>query len=354
MRLKNIPLLLSVMLLALSIGCQSEHSQLPLKTRMRMALGLEGDLRTPREKKVDALKEKIISTRQDVQEVYASLGLDIQFPPLPEKLDHLLATYKKNVVAPAAETVVAALPPPFDPTPPDPVAPPPPVPTPKPIESTEPTTEPVALAKPATPPEPNVPDVPPAKPTDPTEPTTEPLALAKPVTPPEPNAPVVPPVQPIEPTEPKTEPDPIEPQEPKTEPKPQPDIPEIEFAFIDLEKLQQTGIAYARSGKTGVPLTAKAVRNYRNGIKSLEITYIKGLSNGMLTRWHPNGKKLLEINLVDNVPDGLSTEWYANGQKFRTVPYLAGKIHGQVKIWDSDGELLSTQQYERGKLLNDE
>jgi len=131
-------------------------------------------------------------------------------------------------------------------------------------------------------------------------------------------------------------------------------LPEVEFAFVDTDRLQKTGVAYSKTGLSGVPLTAKAIRNYKNGQKSLEIVYIKGLSNGVLKRWHPNGKKLLEINMVNNVAQGISTEWYASGEKFRTIPYKDGKIHGEVTIWSEEGEVLSVQQYVGGELQLEE
>ena len=287
--------------------------QLPFKTKLRIAMGLEEPPPPPSEVPIEMI-EKVFEVRKDIEDVYASLGLEIQMAPLPSNLMDILENHRKSQVQVLAQADPKAQTPDTSPE-----AVPDANPPVKPIETTSPENpeeDPKEVA---------------AKPNETTE-EKDPKEVA---------------VTPIEnPTETPSKPTP-----PKVNVE---ELPEIEFSFIDTDKLQKTGVAYSKSGLKDVPLTGRAVRNYRNGQKSLEIIYIKGLSNGVLKRWHPNGKKLLEIEMVDNVPQGTSTEWYSNGKKFRTIHYKDGKIHGTVTIWSEDGELLSQHQYVNGILQIEE
>lgn len=312
-------LLLLALVPLLSTSCRltdldPNGPQLPFKTKLRIAMGLEEPPPPPSEVPIEMI-EKVFEVRKDIEDVYATLGLNIQMAPLPSNLMNILEDHRnaQAEVLAQAETQTP----------------------------TQPSERPPEEAPSANPP---------VKPVETTTPETNPGKTPQEVA-----------VKPIE-TQPGEDPkpEPVKPNETETTPKPTTpkinaeELPEIEFSFIDTDKLQKTGVAFSKAGLKDVPLTGRAIRNYRNGQKSLEITYIKGLSNGVLKRWHPNGKKLLEIEMVDNIPQGTSNEWYSNGKKFRTIPYKDGKIHGTVTIWSEDGELLSRQEYLNGILQIEE
>lgn len=82
-------------------------------------------------------------------------------------------------------------------------------------------------------------------------------------------------------------------------------------------------------------------RYYDTGELMCEETYVKGISNGPLTRFHRNGKKSEYGVTVKGNKDGVWTTWYDDGVKEGTDEYInGGRIRGKSHRWGRDGREL--------------
>jgi len=96
--------------------------------------------------------------------------------------------------------------------------------------------------------------------------------------------------------------------------------------------------------------TGKLVEYYPNGAKKYEVTYAKGLKEGVEKKWHNNQKLAMQRIYNKGIKIGLHKAWWHNGiHKFEYNFNTKGEHHGNLKEWDITGLLIRDFNYKYGK-----
>ncbi len=94
----------------------------------------------------------------------------------------------------------------------------------------------------------------------------------------------------------------------------------------------------------------KATEYYANGDVFSEISFEKGVRQGLETKYHANKQKYAEINYVDGELQGSYKKFYANGNAMEVGQSLDGYFNGPWKTFYDDGTIQSEFTYAKGKL----
>jgi antitoxin component YwqK of YwqJK toxin-antitoxin module len=111
--------------------------------------------------------------------------------------------------------------------------------------------------------------------------------------------------------------------------------------------------------KRGVRRTEVSIRDgrahgvsrgwFEHGQLEVRENFVRGVSDGLRTRWFADGTKRSEVRVRRGELVGVFREWHPNGQLARETPLANGKPHGLVRGWDPQGKLAGTAVVQNGE-----
>lgn len=117
---------------------------------------------------------------------------------------------------------------------------------------------------------------------------------------------------------------------------------EYDFKDLDCNK------AMVCQTKKGKPVIGMVKTYYPDGKLKREISYIKGLREGIMTYYHENGAIEAKVPYKSNLVDGEVLSYYDDGTPAGDCNYKANKLDGICKIYNEDGTPLSEENYKNG------
>lgn len=127
-------------------------------------------------------------------------------------------------------------------------------------------------------------------------------------------------------------------------------------AILYFTKDELTGYTY--EDKTGkllpvIPVkygTGNIIAYYKNGNKSLDITYNESLLEGERLLYYSNGKEYVNSNSINGADDGVKKVYYPSGKLMREEHYVNGNFHGPCRYYAENGSLISDLNYYNNEL----
>lgn len=91
---------------------------------------------------------------------------------------------------------------------------------------------------------------------------------------------------------------------------------------------------------------------YKNGKKTSEITYLKGIKQGFSKYYTSRGRE--EEFYINDTINGLHSYYDTNGVIIKTIPFIKGEKHGMAKEYNKSGEIVYIRIYRRDILVSKE
>lgn len=117
-----------------------------------------------------------------------------------------------------------------------------------------------------------------------------------------------------------------------------------------------TGFSYEdKDGKLvpAIPIrwgTGTVTAYFKNGNKSLQITYNESKVDGERILYFSNGKEYVNGRRVDGDEDGVKKVYFPSGKLQKEENYLYGELSGTIKEYAENGALISEENYVGGDL----
>lgn len=119
------------------------------------------------------------------------------------------------------------------------------------------------------------------------------------------------------------------------------------LAQVKIEDLEQVNELWTKKGDKK-PYTGEYSDHFDNGNLKYKGYVKKGLSDGLLTAYHPNGNKALERYYAKGLRHGTSTEYYPSGQVRQEATFKNDKEDGTLKVYHDNGQVAAIFNFTNG------
>ncbi|MFT5619562.1 MAG: antitoxin component YwqK of YwqJK toxin-antitoxin module [Arenicella sp.] len=138
-----------------------------------------------------------------------------------------------------------------------------------------------------------------------------------------------------------------------------------------LELRRNEGLVYFQSKI----FTGVSVGFYPSGVKSEEISYLKGKKSGFYKKWYESGVLSFEANYSEGklhgtsktwwrneklrsqaffhngIGEGLQKQWYTSGAIFKEIHLKSGREEGLQKAWRENGKIYNNYEAKNGRIF---
>jgi len=125
---------------------------------------------------------------------------------------------------------------------------------------------------------------------------------------------------------------------------------DLPFTGIVVEHFGDGGMK-SRSAVSNGLLEGLSEGWHTNGVLQVKEHFVRGVSHGIRTKYHPNGRKLSVVNVVEGKLEGLYERWHENGALAEQIHLTNGVAHGESLAFHPDGSLKARVRLDHGAVI---
>ena len=119
------------------------------------------------------------------------------------------------------------------------------------------------------------------------------------------------------------------------------------YSQTNINDLERINGLWTKKGEN-TPYTGAIIEYFDNGKVKGKGEFKDGLVHGLRTMYYENGNKSLERTYLNGISDGPSIEYYPNGQVKQEANFKNGKDDGIFKVYYEDGQIHAILTFSNG------